>query len=140
MQVELTKKMKICDSALPLVGNIFVHERTEKRKNCVGKKMRQAPPIKFFLEKKKTADNLSSHNLTRTNFKTSHKESDYNLSNGFENPLLLLYPVLPNITGQNTYGFEVSSLKQRDTKKATNSPRENGSRQTEGGEHKWRCL
>lgn len=53
MQVELTKKMKICDSALPLVGNIFVHERTEKRKNCVGKKMRQAPPIKFFPREKK---------------------------------------------------------------------------------------
>ena len=140
MQVELTKKMKICDSALPLVGNIFVYERTEKRKNCVGKKMRQAPPHQVFPREKKTADNLSSHNLTRTNFKTSHKESDYNLSNGFENPLLLLYPVLPNITGQNTYGFEVSSLKQRDTKKATNSPRENSSRQTEGGEHKWRCL
>lgn len=52
----------------------------------------------------------------------------------------MLDPVLPKITGQNTYGFEVSSLKQRDTKKATNSLRENGSRHTEGGEHKWRCL
>ena len=68
MQVELTKKMKICDSALPLVGNIFVHERTEKKEKLSWKKVRQAPPIKFFLEKKKTADNLSSHNLTRTNF------------------------------------------------------------------------
>ena len=85
-------------------------------------KSETSTPYQVFPREKKTADNLSSRNLTRTNFKTSHEETDYNLSNGFENPLLFLDPVLPNITGQNTYGFEVSSLKQRDTKKSYKQP------------------
>lgn len=53
MQVELTKKMKICDSALPLVGNIFVHERTEKKEKIVLEKSETSTSYQVFPREKK---------------------------------------------------------------------------------------